>query len=81
MSSNVGREFYPEEDYIKLNGKRFFSGANEFRTIDSLSRQGDSLRYYMTWKSLCRYSILVAPDGTVVSWRRESSDRKGCYVF
>lgn len=81
MSSNVGKEFYPEEDFIKLNGKRFFSGVNEVRRIDALSREGDNVRYYMTWKSLCKYSILVAPGGAVISWRRESHGGKGCYVL
>lgn len=81
MSSNVGKEFYPEEDFIRINGKRFFSGANEFRKIDFSNREEIGVRYYMTWKAHCKYSILVAPDGTVVSWRRESPDRKNCYVF
>jgi hypothetical protein len=41
-----------------------------------------NLRYYIKWSWKCRYSLLVAPDGTILSWRyedvREPSD---CYAI
>jgi hypothetical protein len=81
MSSNIGKKFYPREDFIGENGKRFFSGANDLKRIDSASQEAEGVRYHLTWKKECRYSILVDAHGTVVSWRRESPDQHGCYVF
>lgn len=81
MFSNVGKNFYPQKEFLNANGKRFFSGANDVREIDSVDQEGDNIRYHLTWKVRCKYSILVDAQGVVVSWRRESSSRQGCYVF
>lgn len=81
MFSNVGKDFYPQKEFLNANGKRFFSGANDVREVDSVDQEGDGTRYHLTWKGRCKYSILVDAQGVVVSWRRESSGRQGCYVF
>ncbi len=81
MSSNIGKQFYPQEEFLNANGKNFFAGANDVREIDSVYQEGDDTRYYLTWKACCKYSILVDAQGTIISWRRESPNKQGCYIF
>lgn len=43
-----------------------------------------NIRYYFDWKyqNRCQYSLLVAPDGTILSWEFvDYKKRKECYVY
>ncbi len=81
MSSNVGKTFYPQEEFINTQGKRFFAGDNSNKKIDLAEQEGVGTRYHITWKARCKYSILVDGRGIVISWRLENHDLQSCYVF
>jgi hypothetical protein len=36
-----------------------------------VDQEPPNLRYYIKWSPKCRYSLLVDPDGTILSWRYE----------
>lgn len=38
-----------------------------------VEEEGMNKRYFIRWTNFCGYSLLVAPDDTIVSWRLESS--------
>ncbi|MCY1552812.1 hypothetical protein D9M68_892340 [compost metagenome] len=61
--------------------------GSEKRGFDRAVREGRDTRYYIIYLqsdegvSICSYSILVSSSGLIKSWRRETSDRRSCYVF
>lgn len=38
-----------------------------------MDQKPPNTRYYIRWTNHCRYSLLVAPDGTILSWRFEDT--------
>ena len=42
-----------------------------------IEQEQPNTRYYIPWNYNCRYSLLVAPDNTILSWRLGGS----CSIF
>lgn len=44
--------------------------------------ESPNARYYIQWSHRCRYSLLVGPDSTILSWRYEDvKDPGDCYLI
>jgi hypothetical protein len=55
--------------------------GGQAKTFDKVVDESGGKRYYITWIRDCRYSVFVAADRIIKSWRYETSNVKGCYVF
>lgn len=78
----VGMKFDPEASLVGKERIYFVRGVSSRRSVDYSRIESGGVRYYITYTvPFCRYSILVSPDGIIRSWRRESLDRKSCYVY
>jgi hypothetical protein len=55
--------------------------VNRNRTVDKIVDEGSDKRYYLSWNERCKYSVLISPSHTVISWRYETTRTKSCYVF
>lgn len=85
----VGKKFNPAVSlYIWPERGLYMRGVgSERRGFDRAVKEGWDTRYYIIYLqsdkgvSICSYSILVSPSGLIKSWRRETHDRKYCYVF
>ncbi|MDR1708731.1 MAG: hypothetical protein LBS70_03335 [Candidatus Accumulibacter sp.] len=39
-----------------------------------IEQEPPNTRYYIRWSYHCRYSLLVAPDNTILSWRFDDTE-------
>lgn len=85
----VGKTFNPAVSlYAWPERGLYMRGVgSDRRGFDRAVREGLDTRYYIIYlksgKGMpnCSYSILVSPSGLIKSWRRETRDRKSCYVL
>lgn len=56
-----------------------FEDAKKLGLIIDKNREPPNIRYYINKPKHCFYSVLVAPNGTILSWKFENYDkRKNC---
>jgi len=60
-------------------GSYFFDTFVE-RKFDNVVVEDNFVRYYITWRGRCQYSILLDKEGVMHSWRYETEQRQGCIV-
>lgn len=78
----IGMKFDPKTSLVGKERVYFVRGVNSRRSIDYSKVESGGIRYYITYTvPFCQYSIFVSSDGIIRSWRRESVDRKSCYVY
>ncbi len=69
----IGTKFDPSENRDETGGGyRFFVPKGEaiYYRID---QEPPNTRYFIKWNSHCRYSLLVDPNDTILSWRFEET--------
>jgi hypothetical protein len=68
----VGTKFDPtlerNQQTTNFYTRRYPTGSQFYYKI---GQEPPNLRYYIMWNVNCRYSLLVDPDGTILSWRYE----------
>ncbi|THF62815.1 hypothetical protein E6C76_16215 [Pseudothauera nasutitermitis] len=42
-----------------------------------MDQESPNIRYFIQWTPHCRYSLLVDPNGTILSWRFEATKDPG----
>lgn len=85
----VGKTFNPAVSlYVWPERGLYMRGfGSEGRGFDRSVKEGGDTRYYIIYLQsgegmpICIYSILVSASGLIRSWRRETSDRRSCYVL
>lgn len=71
----IGTKFNPSSTTNRDStghGYRTFIPKGE-RVYYRLDQEPPNTRYFIQWTRHCRYSLLVAPDGTILSWRFEDT--------
>lgn len=83
MNSWVGTRFESHiyESCAQGCGDSYWSPSNHNETFDKIINEQGGKRYYVTWLTTCKYSVLVGGDGVIKSWRYESSNTNNCFVF
>ncbi|PLR65225.1 hypothetical protein QCBJ_00220 [Pseudomonas sp. QC2] len=83
MNLRVGTHFdsHLYKDCTRGCGDSYWSPVNKNKTFDKVVDESGGSRYYITWIRDCRYSVFVSADRLIKSWRYETSNVKGCYVF
>jgi hypothetical protein len=68
----VGTKFDPAQERNQQTrsfyARYYPKGSKFYYRVD---QEPPNLRYYIQWSPQCRYSLLVDPDGTILSWRYE----------
>lgn len=85
----VGKTFNPAVSVYAWPERALYMRGigSDKRGFDRAMKEGGDTRYYIIYLQsgegmpICSYSILVSPSGLIKSWRRETSDRRSCYVF
>lgn len=68
----VGTKFDPDKN-LNVQAKSYYrrfvpAGGRLYYRMDF---EPPNIRYYIQWSQSCRYSLLVSPDSTIISWRYE----------
>jgi hypothetical protein len=83
MNYLIGTQFDPHvhKDCTRGCGKVYWSPVNKEKKFDKVVDESAGKRYYITWIRDCRYSVLVSADRIIKSWRYETANVSGCYIF
>ena len=79
IDENVGQNIYNSK--IDVTGGRNFEKAKKDGLLYKETQEPPNTRYFFNWSKRCHYSLLVSPDGTILSWAfSDYKKRKECYV-
>lgn len=81
MDGLEGRSFDPESSFSWPERAYFTREGEGSQDVFKYVNEGPSVRYYIYYYyPFCMYSLLVSPEGKILSWRREVP-RKNCYAY
>jgi hypothetical protein len=66
--SLIGTRFDPS------NKVRYSNLPQGRKHLYHIEQKSPNTRYYIQWQTNCRYSLLVDPDSTILSWRFEDTE-------
>ncbi len=73
--SLIGTKFDPNKSLSEIGSRYRYYIPKEEAIYYRVDQEAPNTRYFIEWTPHCRYSLLVDPNGTILSWRFEDTER------
>lgn len=81
VGTNLNRHYWPPLCESNCLSSLWSAAADNKNKFDDVVADGANTRYYVTWLPGCQYSVLVDPEGIILSWRYEVANDDKCIVW